>query len=104
MCGLCGIFFESDLWNQSPEHGPSSSRRSRIIQIQYLKEILSTKNIKINDFHGTQYILEDTKGNQSLVSNLHDLWSTVESFCYKPIDPLDPEIYKVMVPLKNEKE
>ncbi|WP_394181885.1 hypothetical protein [Marinomonas posidonica] len=94
MCGLCGIFAEPDLWNQDPHSDTHSLRRNRLIQIQYLQTILSPKRLTIRDIHGTNYLLEDLKGNQVLFSNLHELWRSIESFIGEALDPLDPDLYK----------
>lgn len=92
MCGLCGIFSEPDLWNQSPNTDANSLRRNRLIQINYLQSILTHVRLKISDVHGVNYLLEDFKGNQKLFSNLHELWQSIEALTGEPLDPFNNEL------------
>ncbi|MBT3146344.1 hypothetical protein Q4583_02590 [Neptunomonas phycophila] len=92
MCGLCGIFSEPDLWNQSPNTDANSLRRNRLIQINYLQTILTHIRLRVSDVHGVNYLLEDFKGNQKLFSNLHELWQSIEELTGEPLDPFNNEL------------
>lgn len=94
MCGLCGIFSEPDLWNPSPNTDQQHLRRNRLFQVQYLQTILSPSRLTIRDIHGVQYLLEDFKGNQTLFTNLHELWQSIESFTGEALDPLNANLQK----------
>lgn len=92
MCGLCGIFSEPDLWNQSPNTDTNSLRRNRLIQIQFLQTILTHVRLRVSDVHGVNYLLEDFKGNQKLFSNLHELWQSIEELTGEALDPLNIDL------------
>ncbi|WP_052947621.1 hypothetical protein [Aneurinibacillus tyrosinisolvens] len=70
--------------------------RERHIRIRQSNKILGVYGLKLSDWTGSKYILNDKKGRTEIVQDLGALWAIAEKLLGKPIDPLDPVLMEVL--------
>lgn len=101
MCILCSDFITQVHWTDQKKEansgggevvigeGQRERQRERLKRAQLCNEILSLHRLKIRDWNGSKFILEDAKGNSRIVHDLGALWHDVQELIGKPINPLD---------------
>jgi hypothetical protein len=70
--------------------------RERHIRIRQSNKILGVYGLKLSDWTGSKYILNDKKGRTEIVQDLGALWAIAEKLLGKPIDPLDPVLMEAL--------
>lgn len=107
MCVLCSGSVLQVHWtdrknglDQSTVQKAGETQRSRLreryIRIRQSNKILAVYGLKLSDWTGSKYILNDKKGRSEIVQDLGALWTAVEKLLGKPIDPLDPNLIQVL--------
>jgi hypothetical protein len=71
--------------------------RERHIRIRQSNKILGVYGLKLSDWTGSKYILNDKKGRTEIVQDLGALWTVVEKLLGKAIDPLDPVLMEILL-------
>ncbi|KAE9631003.1 hypothetical protein GP644_07230 [Parasedimentitalea maritima] len=94
MCGLCGIFGSDDHWSAasptlSASADPVGRRRDRNARISAVNQMLSRQRVQLSDWQGQSYVLRGPTGQQSIVSNVTEVWASLEDDFGKEFDPLD---------------
>jgi hypothetical protein len=107
MCVLCGGFVLQEHWtdkNAGQEDnritvGGDSGRnrlRERLLRTKMANQILAYYGLKMEDWHGSKYVLRDSKGTSEIVHDLGALWPAAEKMIRKPADPIDPQLIERM--------
>ncbi|EOW2079406.1 hypothetical protein ACNZ70_003804 [Vibrio mimicus] len=104
MCGLCGMLNVEEHWlvANSIESSKRGDVRLRLRRerINVINHWLASTNIKVSDFYGSAYVLANLTGRQELISDIGQLWKTVDSMSNCNIDPLD-ESYLALIESKK---
>jgi len=108
MCVLCGELVMNVHWTDQPIHDKEFSNtvvvgnlqrdrmRDRHRRVYYVNRVMSFYGLKFADWCGSQYMLSDLKGRQTLVGDVGDLWTKAEKMLgYRP-DPLDPKLLEYL--------
>jgi hypothetical protein len=98
MCSLCGILGCDDHWSSAvardgvfSRNGDRLARRREAAQRQRIvNKILATRKMKLDDWHGTSYVLSTATGQTQIFDSLSHLWPEAEALCRAEFDPLDP--------------
>lgn len=107
MCVLCGGFVLQEHWTDKGAGdegsmvtvGGDSGRnrqRERLLRTRMANQILAYYGLKMEDWHGSKYVLCDVKGSSEIVHDLGSLWPAVEKMIRKAPDPLDPHLISWM--------
>lgn len=98
MCGLCGALGSSQYWTDAagrPEFeqaGKKVTRRDeRQRRVALIAQVTKPCGVRIFDWGGNSYILENEEGKRANVYNLAGIWSVVDELTRVELDPLDPE-------------
>lgn len=110
MCILCSDFVTQVHWTDRRKgsaleevmigEGQRERQRDRLKRAQLCNEILALYKLKIRDWNGSKFVLEDAKGNSRIVHDLGALWHDVQKLIGKAINPLDEYLITTM---KNKK-
>lgn len=110
MCILCSDFVTQVHWTDQKKESTSSEviigegqrerQRDRLKRAQLCNEILGLYKLKLRDWNGSKFVLEDAKGNSRIVHDLGALWHDVQELIGKAINPLDEYLITMM---KNKK-
>ncbi|WP_019416135.1 hypothetical protein [Paenisporosarcina sp. TG20] len=101
MCILCGEFVMQIHWTDKTSTDETeilvgdlqrTRMRTRLHRAKLCNKILSYYRLKLEDWHGSKFVLRDLKGNQEIVHDLGALWGTAEKMLGGPINPLDPNL------------
>lgn len=100
MCSLCGILGCDDHWSSavrrpgvySRNDDRLSRRREAARRLAIANKVLHTRRMKVEDFHGTSYVLRGATGATTVFEALAHLWPEAEALSGRPFDPLDPAL------------
>lgn len=101
MCGLCGIMGSGPHWTDAPANADLPQRRRRLVLIAKANHLLAPLGLALSDFHGTQFVLANSKGATRMVDSLATLWLGVDDLGGKYADPLDPAYLRHLVASRN---
>lgn len=87
MCGLCGAYRKIPHWSD-PVVGVES-RRQRLDKATFINSIVSTVGIRIRDFCGASYTINNRKGKSVISYTPDDLWFQIDKLAESDLDPLD---------------
>ena len=91
MCGLCGMLNVEEHWlvANSIESSNSGDVRLRLRRerIDVINQWLALTNIKVSDFCGSAYVLANLTGRQEIISDIGQLWKTIDRMSSCNIDP-----------------
>lgn len=96
MCEVCAVFGISEHWVDSAridEHLLAASniqghRSERTQRLALLNALAAPHDIRINDWDGEAYCVEDIQGRTRIASDLSTLWRTIEQMSAAVFDPL----------------
>lgn len=104
MCVLCSGFVVQEHWTDARKHRQEDRamvtvggadgrdrRRERWMRMRMANAILQVYGLKLEDWHGSKYILRDVKGAAEMVQDWGELWPAVQKLSGKPADPLDAD-------------
>lgn len=103
MCGLCGLLNDAPQWSDPLQDHPPfhhsqhhlsqqhtlPPRQRRLQQLAVLNWALAPFRLKLNDIHGSAWLLSGPTGQQLVITHLEQLWIEAERLLKHPIDPLD---------------
>ncbi len=98
MCGLCGALGSNQYWTDAAgsagfqRNGVTVTRRDeRRQRLAVINRLLRSRALRLRDWGGNSYVLEDARGKVDNVYNLAGIWAAVdEHTAGDVIDPLDP--------------
>lgn len=105
MCVLCGEFVMQVHWTDQTSTDDTkvlvgdlqrNRQRTRLHRAKLSNKILQHYRLKLEDWHGSKFVLRDLKGNQEIVHDLGALWGTAEKMLGRPINPLDPHLLRLL--------
>ena len=105
MCGLCGALGSNQYWTDAAgssgfqSNGATIARRDgRRQRLSLINRLLNSRKLRIRDWGGNSYVLEDERGNKvDNVYNLAGIWTAVDLHTVgKLIDPLSAELLDEM--------
>lgn len=110
MCLLCSEFATRVHWSeQAPAPGGADPTRveaghegvgirlrQRYRRLDIVNQLLRSLGLKVYDWNGAKYVVDDHKGNVTLVDDLGGIWGVVETRLGRRLDPLDPEWLEVL--------
>lgn len=95
MCGLCGALGGSQYWTDAAgraefEHTGARivRRRERAQRVALLDAMLQLHGLRVRDWGGNSYVLEDAAGRRENVYNLAGIWAAADALAAEPVDPL----------------
>jgi hypothetical protein len=109
MCVLCGEFVMQVHWTDRQFDGKEndtvvvgdkqlrSRQRDRNHRVDLANQILQHYGLKIDDWHGSKYVLRDRKGSSEVVHDLGVLWPAAEKLLKQKLDPLDPYLINTLL-------
>lgn len=65
-------------------------QRGRHHLTRLANQILLLYGLKVEDWHGSKYLLSNRKGNSEIIHDLGGLWPRAEKLLGRKLDPLDP--------------
>jgi hypothetical protein len=99
VCSLCAVLGRSDHWTDAagrPEFerlGRKVTRRAeRERRVDLLNVILASQGLRVLDWGGNSFVIEDRAGKSENAYSLNAIWSAADRLGHRPIDPLDEEI------------
>jgi hypothetical protein len=99
MCGLCAALGGSRFWTDTAgreefaaDGRPVSLMLERSGRVALLNMVLSTMGVRVSDWAGSSYVLEDAAGNTRNAYNLMEIWEKADELSTRPVDPIDPQI------------
>ena len=101
MCIFCGDFISNVHWTDFKNDASSEiivgdlqrvRQQARIERVHFINKILVFYQLKLTDWNGSKFILNDLKGNSSIVHDLGTLWAKVEKCIGYAIDPLSTNL------------
>ncbi len=104
MCSLCGVMGGGAHWSNSGDSPeafagrgqPHTRQRERQERVRLVNRILSFYGLRLQDWQGVSYRLQNKTGQTLLVDNLSDLWAAAEKIRKNPCDPLDPALLSAL--------
>jgi hypothetical protein len=103
MCVLCSSEFVMQVhWTDqkiSAKNGSSvevgsdqlrSRQRGRHRLTRLANQILKLYGLKVEDWHGSKYLLTNRTGSSEIIHDLGGLWPTAEKMLGRKLDPLNP--------------
>jgi hypothetical protein len=98
MCSLCGILGCDDHWSSavarsgvySRNTGRLTRRREAAERRRIVNRILATRQMRMDDWQGTSYVLSTATGQVKVFDALSHLWPEAEALSHGSFDPLDP--------------
>ena len=109
MCVLCGELVMKVHWTDQEMPNKESSlmlrvgetqrtrMRERLRRVEFTNQILEYYGLKLRDWNGTKYVLNDKKGSSVIVQDLGDMWHAAEKLTGRKLDPLDPVLLEALV-------
>jgi hypothetical protein len=67
-----------------------SRQRGRHRLTRLANQILKLYGLKVEDWHGSKYLLTNRTGSSEIIHDLGGLWPTAEKMLGRKLDPLDP--------------
>lgn len=95
MCGLCGAYRKLPHWSD-PVDG-QESRRQRLDKAVFINSIVGTVGIRIRDFCGASYTVNNRKGKTVISYTPDDLWFQIDKLAEGELDPLDSRLIAMVV-------
>lgn len=113
MCVLCGEFISQIHWTErhiednarvsgTPSHYQRVRRRDRFHRAKVANEVLRYYGLRVSDWAGSKYLLQDKKGRTELVRDLGSMWSAASRLAGRPLDPLDPALQAALREASSE--
>lgn len=112
MCILCGELVSSFHWSDigfgneanlaeqksmiGVNENARERKRARLKRVKLLNEILCFYGLKISDWQGSKFVLNDKKGQSVIVNDLGDLWDKARDLAKKDIDALDSALLRFL--------
>jgi hypothetical protein len=78
-----------------------SRQRGRHHLTRLANQILTLYGLKVEDWHGSKYLLTNKKGNSEIIHDLGGLWQTAEKLLGGKLDPLDPLLIKKLTDVQG---
>jgi hypothetical protein len=109
MCVLCGEFVMRVHWT---DHNFDEESRTAIVvgdqplrtrqrnrhhRADLANQILKYYGLKLEDWHGSKYLLSDRKGSSEVIHDLGSLWPVAEKLFKGKLDPLDPGFIEALL-------
>lgn len=105
MCLLCSEFATRVHWSEQvparegadptrvePGHeGVGVRLRQRYRRLDIVNQLLRPLGLVVYDWNGVKYLVDDRKGNVTLVDDLGGIWGVVQTRLGRPLDPVDPK-------------
>jgi hypothetical protein len=79
-----------------------SRQRGRHHLTKLANQILKIYGLKVDDWHGSKYVLTNRTGSSEIIHDLGGLWPTAEKMLGRKLDPLDPLLLDKLT--KNQRE
>ena len=99
MCSLCAALGGSRYWTDAAGQAAFEKSGRKISlgaergrRVALLNQILESHGLKISDWGGNSYVLEDQRGRTENMYNLAGIWAAVDRLAERPCDPLDPAL------------
>jgi hypothetical protein len=86
MCVLCGVLL-NEHWAEQ-----EGGRRGRVFRVRLLNRVLAFYGLRLDDWGGRIWVLNDGKGRSAVVADLGSLWAKAEELAGRKLDPLDPDL------------
>jgi|LLEJ01.1.fsa_nt_gi hypothetical protein len=99
MCGLCGAFGKEEHWSAGAGIKNATAlddRRGFRERIQQINSVLGYYHLSATSWHNVSYVIQSATGKQSVVNSLAGIWAEAEALCSENIDPLDPQLLKII--------
>lgn len=103
MCSLCAVLGRSDHWTDAagrPEFERSgrkvTKRAERERRVDLLNMILAGRGVRVLDWGGNSFVIENRVGKSENAYTLNAIWSAADRLGDAPIDPLDDETLALM--------
>ena len=97
MCSLCAALGASRFWTDAAGHGAFrhnggklTLRHEREARVALLNRLLAPFGLRIRDWGGNSYVLQNHDGRRQNVYNLNGIWAAVDALIPGGCDPLDP--------------
>lgn len=96
MCEVCAVFGIGAHWVDAagaeedalPARDIQDHRKDRARRLSLLNALSAPRGVRVSDWDGEAYCLEDASGRSCVVPNLSALWRGVESMSGTLLDPL----------------
>jgi hypothetical protein len=79
-----------------------SRQRGRHHLTRLANQILKLYGLKVEDWHGSKYLLTNRTGRSEIIHDLGSLWPTAEKLLGRKIDPLDPVLLEKLMASKKD--
>jgi hypothetical protein len=86
MCVLCGVLL-NEHWAEQ-----EGGRRGRVFRVRLLNQVLAFYGLRLDDWGGRIWVLNDGKGRSAVVADLGSLWAKAAELAGRKLDPLDPDL------------
>ena len=99
MCEVCAIFGVGEHWAESapsqehvvPALDIQRHRQARRDRISLLNQWLEGEHVRVRDWDGEAFAVEDDGGRRRIASDLSSLWGAIEALAGRAFDPLSEE-------------
>jgi hypothetical protein len=96
MCEVCAVFGVGEHWvdtapvdeEQLAARGIQGHRSVRARRLRLLNVVVAPRGVRIIDWDGEAYCVEDSQGRSCVVPDLSSLWRDVERMSGRLFDPL----------------
>jgi len=96
MCSLCAVLGGSAHWTDAAgrsefeRSGSKVTRRAeRERRVGLLNAALSAHDLKVLDWGGNSYVVENTAGKSRNAYTVNAIWQAADDLAAAPVDPLD---------------
>ena len=104
MCGLCGVLGGPAHWTDAAARpgvftrntDDLERRRERRNRVLQAGRVLRHFGVRIEDWHGSAFILSNRTGSSELVEYLAHLWAAAERLAGAACDPLALDLIEAM--------
>jgi hypothetical protein len=102
MCGLCGTFADDTHWTdgvsavQGQSAVPWLRRRARRRRVEIGNRVLTHYGLSLSDWNGAAFVLQSRTGAAEIATSLADLWPKADKLAARPLDPLEPELIRIL--------
>ncbi len=109
MCGLCGVLGGPAHWTDAAARpgvftrntDDTERRRERRNRVLKAGQVLRHVGVRIEDWHGSAFILSNRTGSSELVDDLAHLWAAAERLAGTACDPLALDLIEAMEALHD---
>jgi len=98
MCGLCGLIGDTSCWSDDVAAGAAAGnrRQARARMIRLANLVAGPSRVRISDWNGQKFLVSGPTGRKVLAANGSALWQAVDDVGGKKIDPLSPELLRLL--------